>query len=50
MDLYINVSTWTCIGGLFLAVGYLYDRYKSRNLLYYRFSKYNALYTLIFLF
>jgi len=23
-------------GGLFLAVGYLYDRYKSRNLLYYR--------------
>jgi NADH:ubiquinone oxidoreductase subunit 4 (subunit M) len=23
-------------GGLFLAVGYLYDRYKSRNLLYFR--------------
>lgn len=23
-------------GGLFLSVGYLYDRYKSRNLLYYR--------------
>jgi NADH-quinone oxidoreductase subunit M len=23
-------------GGLFLCVGYLYDRYKSRNLLYYR--------------
>lgn len=23
-------------GGLFLAVGFLYDRYKSRNLLYYR--------------
>jgi proton-translocating NADH-quinone oxidoreductase chain M len=26
-------------GGLFLCVGYLYDRYKSRNLLYYRYLK-----------
>lgn len=25
-------------GGLFLFVGFLYDRFKSRNILYYRFS------------
>lgn len=38
-------------GGLFLAVGYLYDRYKSRNLLYYRgLVNIMPLYTLIFLF
>lgn len=38
-------------GGLFLAVGYLYDRYKSRNLLYYRgLVNVMPLYTIIFLF
>jgi NADH:ubiquinone oxidoreductase subunit 4 (subunit M) len=36
-------------GGLFLAVGYLYDRYKSRNLLYYRgLVNLMPLYTIIF--
>lgn len=34
--------------GLFLMVGFLYDRYKSRNLLYYRSCKYFTLYTLMF--
>jgi proton-translocating NADH-quinone oxidoreductase chain M len=38
-------------GGLFLAVGYLYDRYKSRNLLYYRgLINIMPIYTLIFFF
>ncbi len=37
-------------GGLFLAVGFLYDRYKSRNLLYYRgLANLMPLYAIIFL-
>lgn len=47
MEHFYYVSAWFVSGGLFLGVGYLYDRYKSRNLLYYRFSKCNALYTLV---
>lgn len=36
-------------GGLFLAVGFLYDRYKSRNLLYYRgLTNVMPLYSIIF--
>lgn len=48
MEQYINDSSWFSFGGLFLMVGYLYDRYKSRNIFYYRFSLYYALYTIVF--
>jgi len=45
---YTNDCSWFSFGGLFLMVGYLYDRYKSRNIFYYRFSFNYALYTIIF--
>jgi NADH:ubiquinone oxidoreductase subunit 4 (subunit M) len=41
---------WLSVAALFLCVGYLYDRYKTRNLFYYRFSKYYAIYAIFFFF